>query len=111
MSVVAVDMEEAIRSYLRILQGGRTQDVLAKAIGFKRPNAVSQILSGERGATVEHLQALAESWGMKSSDVFADLARIAQNMELGRPASAGIGEHLPARVNAGDGERVAAAKP
>lgn len=110
MPVVAVDMEEAIRAYLRILQGGRTQDVLAKAIGFKRPNAVSQILSGERGATVEHLQALAESWGLRSSDVFADLARIAQNMEFGRPTGQGIGESATARVNAA-GAAGEAAKP
>lgn len=88
---VAVDMEQVLREYLRILLGGRTHAVLAKALGFKTKSGVSMLLSGERTVTVEHLQAIGTAWGIRASAIFGDLALISQNLELGRPANYMIG--------------------
>ncbi len=93
---MAVPVEQVIREYLKILKGSRTQEVLAKAMGYK-VNAVSQILSGERPGRMEHVQLIADSWGVKMSDMLGDLAIIAVNLELGRPANQGVGGPIAAR--------------
>lgn len=86
-------VNDVLRAYLRILQAGRNQEVIGDAIGVKRAGA-GHILNGKREVQPTHLDHLCESWGIEASTLFAHLARVAQNMELG--LHPGDGLRLPA---------------
>lgn len=88
--VAAPTMSEIYRAYLRLLLGGRKQDVLARALGVKRA-AAGHLLNGLREVSAEHLQAICDAWEIRHSSMLADLARVAQNLEMGRPAGEGLG--------------------
>lgn len=88
--VAAPTMSEIYRAYLRLLLGGRKQDVLARALGVKRA-AAGHLLNGLREVSAEHLQAICDAWEIRHSSMLADLARVAQNLEMGRPAGENLG--------------------
>jgi len=92
-------VNDVLRAYLRILQAGRNQEVIGDAIGVKRAGT-GHILNGKREVQPKHLDQLCESWGIESSTMFAHLARVAQNMELGM--SPGEGLRLPPGFSAAE---------
>lgn len=98
---VHANVNDVLRAYLRILQGGRNQEVIGDAIGVKRA-AVGHVLNGRRHVQPRHLDALCEAWGMEASQMFAPLARVAQNMELGLAPADGLRLPTAPTVNAAD---------
>ncbi len=85
-----VGIEEVFRAYLRILKGDRTQESFAKVLKVGRA-AVGLILGGDRKVMPEHLERVARAYNLPPSRMLADMAKIALNLELGRPAEEGLG--------------------
>lgn len=59
-------------------------------MGIKRAGG-THVLGGRNAVKVSHLQHIAHTWGIPPHQMFADLARIALNLEMGRPAAEGVG--------------------
>lgn len=98
-------VNDVLRAYLRALQGERTQESFSTALGVKRA-ALSHILTGTRKVSSEHLESLSRAYGIPPSRMMADVAKIALNMEMGRPPNEGIGGRWvgPDEASAASGE-------
>lgn len=91
-------MPQIFRAYLKLLLGGRKQEVIARAMGVKRSGA-SHLLNGRNAVGSDHLQEICRTWDIRPSTMLADLARVAQNLEMGRPAGEGIGGRVVSAVD------------
>lgn len=78
-----------LRSYLRILLGGRNYEVLGEAMGVGSKGA-GHILNGRRKVSEDHLDAICRTWHVPPREMFATIARIALNRELGLPDDDGL---------------------